>query len=378
MFHRVSDLVERLLQRLTWVVYYQIPIALAYLTPGLRSSDIKAEIPGALSFATGKFAIYVLWQPGGTIPWYVTNMLQGLKAHAINTIVVANHPLTPEQVSTLSGLASKILVRGNKGLDFGAYRDAILQLAHSKAVSRLLIVNDSVYVVQRGLDELLTEMLSDRYPVVSAYENWELHYHFQSFCVSFAGDILYDKAMMKFWNDYLPVSIRRWCINQGEVKLSRTLRKVSPKYHIVYGINRLLDTLSKREGWATILQYREFIPRPVRAAFPDDDVLTALDEAEADERLIILRRLKERLTELLMLRAQSHTGVFLFPRFLDSPFLKRDIVYRELFTIYEVERMLAELGWDNELQAITDEIRRRGTAGHLRGFARRRYQLGLI
>ena len=106
--------------------------------------------------------------------------------------------------------------------------------------------------------------------------------------------------------------------------------------------------------------------------------MTALDESEPDEREVILRRLKERLTELLMLRAQSHTGVFLFPKFLDSPFLKRDIVYRELFTIYEVERMLAELGWDDELQAITDEIRRRGTAAHLRGFARRRYQLGLI
>ena len=249
MFHRVSDLVERLLQRLTWVVYYQIPIALAYLTPGFRSSDIKAEIPGALSFATGKFAIYVLWQPGGTIPWYVTQHAAGPEGSRVNTIVVANHPLTPEQVATLSGLASKILVRGNKGLDFGAYKDAILQLTRQdKTVSRLLIINDSVYVVQRGLDELLEEMMSDRYPVVSAYENWELHYHFQSFCVSFAGDILYDKAMMKFWNDYLPISIRRWCINQGEVKLSNTLRKISPKFHIVYGINQLLDTLTRQEG----------------------------------------------------------------------------------------------------------------------------------
>jgi hypothetical protein len=91
-----------------------------------------------------------------------------------------------------------------------------------------------------------------------------------------------------------------------------------------------------------------------------------------------MRRMKERLTDLFMLRAQSHTGAFFFPKFVASPILKRDIVYRELFTIYEVERMLVELGWSEESRSITDEMRKRGTAAHHRGFKRRRYRLGLI
>lgn len=379
MLRPVADLIERGLRKLTWLVYYQIPIAIAYLTPGYRSSDIKEEITGSLSFDNGKYAIFVLWQPFGTVPWYVMNMLAGLKQQAVTVIVVANHRLTPDQISTLRPLSDRILVRGNKGFDFGAYRDGILYLTRQAAkVSRLLLVNDSVYVVRRGLNEMLGELMSDRYPVVSAYENWELHYHFQSFCVAFSGAVFYDPKMRKFWNDYLPISIRRWCINQGEVKLSRVLRKVASRYHIVYDINRLLDALAENEGWMTILQYREFIPRPVRNDFPGDEVLAQLEDSEPSQRMVLLRRLKERLTDLLMLRAQSHTGVFLFPKFLDLPFLKRDIVYRELFTIYEVERMLKELGWEKELPSITDEIRRRGTAAHLKGFQRRRYHLGLI
>ena len=79
-----------------------------------------------------------------------------------------------------------------------------------------------------------------------------------------------------------------------------------------------------------------------------------------------------------MMRAQAHTGCFFFPKFLSSPFLKRDIVYRELFTLYEVERMLDELGWTDETASIVGEIRRRGTAAHLRGFAKIRSGLGLI
>ena len=379
MLRRVSELVERALRQLTWLIYYYTPIALAYLTPGYRSSDIREEITGSVSFDNGKYAIYVLWQPFGTVPWYVMNMLNGLKDEAVNTVVVANHRLTAEQISTLEGLSAKILVRNNKGLDFGAYRDGIQYLTRKGSkVTRLLLVNDSVYVFNHGLNEVIEELVSDRYPVVAAYENWELHYHFQSFCIAYSGEVFRDPKMIEFWNDYLPISIRRWCINQGEVRLSRALRKIASRYHIIYDINELVDALAKDEQWATILQYREFIPRPLRQKFPGDEVLDKLDGPEPNRRIVLLRRLREHVTDLLMLRAQSHTGVFLFPKFLDSPFLKRDIVYRELFTIYEVERMLKELGHEDKIEPITDEIRRRGTAAHLEGFARRRYQLGLI
>ena len=79
-----------------------------------------------------------------------------------------------------------------------------------------------------------------------------------------------------------------------------------------------------------------------------------------------------------MLRAQAHTGAFFFPKFLGSPFLKRDLVYRELFTLYEVERMLDELGFGEYREPIADEIRQRGTAAHLKGITRRRHRLRLI
>ena len=79
-----------------------------------------------------------------------------------------------------------------------------------------------------------------------------------------------------------------------------------------------------------------------------------------------------------MLRAQSHTGAFFFPKFLTSPILKRDSVFREIFSLYEVERMLGELGYGEHGQSIVDEIRRRGTAAHLKGLAKRRYRLRLL
>ncbi len=286
--------------------------------------------------------------------------------------------LTLAQLDTLKGLSAKILVRGNKGFDFGGYKDAVLALAgEGKPVSRLLLLNDSVYVFKRGLDELIDELLADKYDVVAAYENWELHYHLQSFCLGLSGRLFDHPAVRKFWETYRPISIRRWSIHCGEVRLSATLRKVTENFRIVFGINGLLDGMTSETDLATMLQYREFVPRPIRKDFPDDDLLAELEKADEKERTIILRRLREQLADLLMRRAQSHTGAFFFPKFLSSPFLKRDIVYRELFTVYEVERMLIELGLTDELSSITDEIRRRGTAAHLKGIAKRRYRLGL-
>ena len=378
MFRRLGDLYDRLLQKITIFLYYYIPIIAAHLRPFQRSSNIREAYTGSTSFNTGRYAIYILWQPR-TIPWYVLNMLKGLRSHHVNTIIVSNHKLTSEQLETLQGLCSQVLVRGNKGLDFGAYKDAILHLVdRENAVERLIMMNDSVYVFNRGLRKLLGELLDDKYQVVSAYENWELHYHFQSFCIGLAGTVLYDPQIKRYWQNYFPISSRRWCIHAGEVKFSQALRKVASSFKIVFDINELLDAVMVNSDLPTLLLHREFVPGSVRGHYPSDDVLSSLKDTDVDKRILTLRRFKETFSNALMSRAQAHTGAFLFAKYLSSPLLKRDIVYRELFTIYEVERMLLELGFTSECQPILDEMRRRGTAAHLKGFAKRRYRLGLL
>jgi lipopolysaccharide biosynthesis protein len=47
-------------------------------------------------------------------------MLEALKGHQVNTTVVSNETLSAEQLAILKPLCREILVRGNKGFDFGA------------------------------------------------------------------------------------------------------------------------------------------------------------------------------------------------------------------------------------------------------------------
>jgi hypothetical protein len=375
---RIADLVDRALQKVVLVLFYHLPVSLALANPFLRRSDVRQIVAGKCQFPSGRYAIYVLWQPRGDIPWYVRNMLEGLRAQQVNVVAVINHEPSAEQLEFLQAHCATILVRGNKGADFGAYRAAVLTLApDNESISRLLLLNDSAYVFPRGLDQLLAELLSDDFPAVSAYECWERLYHFQSFCIGLSGSVVRHPEFQAFWQNYRPISIRRWRIDHGEVGLSRVLRKVSPRFKVIYDLNDLLDAITAEQDWASILGYREFVPRPLRHMFPPDDVLPALQQADPGERELLLRRLREALSDLLMIRAQAHTGAFLFAKFLGSPLLKRDLVYREQFSLYEVERMLAELGFAEYRAEITDEIRQRGSAAHLKGLARRRYRLNL-
>ena len=376
---RVAELVDRAVQQVVLLLFYYVPVSAALLRPVYRRSDIREIHAGSARFDTGRYAIYVLWQPDGVIPWYALNVLEALKGLGVNTIAVANHALSSEQLKVLKSLCAEILVRGNSGLDFGAYKDAVLHLLReTSSVSRLLILNDSVFAFRDTLSELLSDLLSDEYDVVAAYENWERDYHFQSFCLGFSGAVLYDRRMQDFWLNYRTIPIRRWRIDQGEVKLSQVLRRVASRFKVVYGVNELVDRLTIDDDWASILKYREFVPRPLRHLFPGDEVLSELASAGPEERALLLRRLRERLSDILVLRAQSHTGAFFFPKVLGSPFLKRDLVFREIFSLYEVERMLAELGYGDHGASIADDIRRRGTAAHLSGLARRRYRLRLL
>ena len=196
---QTAEIVDRILQKTVLFVFYYVPVSVALLNPFLRRSDLRQTHVGSSRFARGRYAIYVLWQPAGTIPWYVLNLLKELKEQEVNTIAVVNHVLSTEQLGILQGLCAEVLVRGNKGSDFGAYKDAILHLTRAnKGVSRLLLLNDSVYVFPRGLKKLIAELLADDYPVAAAYECWERLYHFQSFCIGLSGSVVYDHRIPRF------------------------------------------------------------------------------------------------------------------------------------------------------------------------------------
>ena len=73
-----------------------------------------------------RLALYVFWEKDGIVRDYVAYYLQALKSVAQDITVIVNGSLSPEGRTRLEKLGIDILVRNNEGLDFGAWKHALL------------------------------------------------------------------------------------------------------------------------------------------------------------------------------------------------------------------------------------------------------------
>ena len=72
-----------------------------------------------------------------------------------------------------------------------------------------------------------------------------------------------------------------------------------------------------------------------------------------------------------------HTGAWLFPRFLDAPLIKKDMVYRQRFHFWEVQALFKSLLAEDEAAEFATILRARGNHEKLEPATLVRYQLGI-
>jgi len=94
--------------------------------------------------------------------------------------------------------------------------------------------------------------------------------------------------------------------------------------------------------------------------------LTASTQLDRDNWVV--KTLGHRVVSAIMRRNQMHAGCFLFMRYLGMPVMKRDLFYREVFRLEEVEDFLTQ-----SQEPLKDEVaahlRQKGSQKYLRGLA---------
>ena len=118
--------------------------------------------------------------------------------------------------------------RKKQGRDFGAWKEVILAMLESstlrKSIKRLTLANDSMYY-NKSTPEIMDKLTNTDKPWSCLFENFEYHYHAQSFLLSFHNIALNHPVFKQFWQNYKPYSSRRHSIHRGEVMLSRKLSR---------------------------------------------------------------------------------------------------------------------------------------------------------
>ncbi|WP_441228932.1 rhamnan synthesis F family protein [Tardiphaga sp. 20_F10_N6_6] len=191
-----------------------------------RGSLLRERIPGDDPLSRSrKAAVYVHFDPQGTIHDYVLHQLRELVAAGFRVTFVSNAPVFPATSRTaVSSFCKDIIWRFNTGYDFGAYKDGIASLGDLDDMDALLMMNDSIYGPFWPLGEMLSAIDQSKYDFWGIVDSWEQQrYHLQTFFIVFFTNALKSSAFKTFWRTLPYVNNKRWVIRNGETRLTQVL-----------------------------------------------------------------------------------------------------------------------------------------------------------
>ncbi len=381
----------------------------------------------------GRFAVFVIYTKLGLQP-FTRTAIDVLNKIGVNIVFVSNTKLSERMREELASNAFLVLERENLGRDFGAYKDGIHILRERvEDIDRLILMNDSVFYFPKGLEDVFSKLLGPE-PFIGLTEVFEHHYHVQSFLVSFGRDVLEHKVFLQYWNNYKPISTRRWSIHKGEVGLTRAVVGKAGFQPTIIAHAGMLREYLRNGDFDDIKNYIDLLPvyfrdmlrgelyslmdrtasqspiarfssslsigasgvtkggglpffySPDRAGsvvIPDflaedlkRDMLKVkglVEDLAEFERLAFV----ERILDIINQRNQIHIAGFLFMKALSVPIIKRDIVFREVYNFTQVHEILDNLGVPFATEVMSD-LRQKGLSRYFKGVSRVLYKFGSI
>ena len=340
------------------------------------TNDIAKQKKALASYSTGitdvidceplsskVYAAFVYYEQQEFVSASVQRIITSLRDHDVNVMIMCNHELAPKQLEFFKGMTHSIILRNNQGFDFGAFKDAVKHLRDGDfEVDRLLIMNDSVFYSSVGLDSLVSHLLGIE-DAISAYENWGEDHHMQSFAMSLSSEILESEPFNNFWNSYIPVNNRVHAIDSGEKVLSRAVLEAARTSRVIYNASELEAALLE--------QPEEFGERLIVFAQPWRGHIEAMDRSEMPWAAQV-----NKFIDFVNVTSPIHSGAYLFPKFLQSPIYKKDIVYRSRFQFWEVQSWIQGLMPEEEIEEYLDILRKKGDPSGLSGEDKYRYSVG--
>jgi hypothetical protein len=384
-----------------------------HLNPRVYSLRLRIrEISdGRAAAKSNKYIIFALYTRSELTP-FILNLFAAVRRSGFNLVVVSSGKLNAQSKESILDSCYLLIERVNLGRDFGAYKDGLAVLMDRVSdIERLVLMNDSLFFFERGLDEIIKQ-LDSHHDFVGLTEVFQDHYHVQSFLLSFGSNVLQHRRFIRYWKKYRPIGTRRWSVHKGEVGLTRALTKAGFKPYILFhgaqlielfrgrALSELLDAIgllptffrakmySKLQDLQTEQQGQPAAPIGLLSdALKGFGSYTFDDAAMADLRdtnINWLRNMSDRaiamdkwavdavwreIVSTVTTRNQMHVGGFLFMKYLGLSMVKRDILYRTVYTIEDIYEILTKFDEPLRDEVIAD-LRRTGTVAHF-GFLRR-------
>lgn len=333
-------------------------------------------------------AIVATYLTEDSLPFTI-NLLVALRRSQFYLLVLSTRRLSAEMIERLLPHCDQIIQRRPIGRDFGSYQMGLQLLRDWGVYDRidtLVLANDSMFY-QSSFSSVVAEVVSAAPTWATLFENYEYHYHAQSFFQVFGRPALGSEAFKRFWACYWPLSSRPYAIDKGEVRLSYIMRRAGFKPTAYYTSNRLINALRSWMDSNNDLSslhhvlHAQFggafmaIVQPVKSA---SSVLMQPGSVRREPLLDVdaLPQIVKLVSERTERFNPTHS-VGVLANFLCGAPLKRDIVYRGFVTMAEVLQLACGYS-DNELPAMETDLRARGNPAMFHGLEKMLYHRGRI
>ncbi|WP_138469689.1 rhamnan synthesis F family protein [Poseidonocella sp. HB161398] len=161
--------------------------------------------------------------------------LRHLAEEGFAPLVVANAPLSEDEVARLLPHCWQLVIRRNLGYDFGGYHEGVARIRKSGlAPEEVLFINDSIWFPARQGTDLLARMraveadhvgVTDGFYAGKKPPKYRRKRHVTSYLFLVRGRLFNAPAFQRFWSRYILCSRKQTVIFRGEIGLSLAIAK---------------------------------------------------------------------------------------------------------------------------------------------------------
>jgi lipopolysaccharide biosynthesis protein len=170
-----------------------------FVTPS--NSTVRSRWVRAPDLTDGcEVCVFVTYAPGGAVPEHSLFHARAWADAGFGVLIVLNTNAFDADIQLRDlGFASGVLVRQNRGYDFGAWATALQELPAIRMASLVAVVNDSMFGPLDSFGPMLARVRATDADVIGATESREFGRHFQSFLLFFRSRALNSAAFWQFW-----------------------------------------------------------------------------------------------------------------------------------------------------------------------------------
>jgi hypothetical protein len=383
----LAQMVANIIRAVAWM-HYQIQY---YFVEQPRRRAPVANL-GQPAQATGLWAICAIYQRKKVSPNLLA-FLGCLREMGYNVIAVHNGPLGDSLVGELKTVCHTVLVRTPGGRDFGSFKYGTAYLAGLKdsTIKQVVYCNDSVFVRPSRLKTLMEKIRQMPDDFIAMTESFEPRYHVQSWFFAVSGSVFSSAYFQEFWRNYKPLSYRRHLIIGGEIRLTRWLLKHDVYPSVLFSGDSALRKIFAADEKMVIShlimlsnsQIYGDVTSVLTAQSRKNELMlwmSATPQSPGSASSNFTLPLLERLLADHALANEMNLFNLLMMKFLDFPFMKKDLVFKGGYQFVQIERMVEECmdGEEQYMVEIRGAFRSRDTLRYRNGFYKALAAAGVI